>query len=204
MLLGLVFSVTDDTSATTGDQTIYNHDFNHPYLRQRTAPGDFVVDDAAVVTLRANNADGQSTVTLGAGFSAKAGSIFRAYVFNDPNMCSPFSYRLGNSSTSAPPAPSKQARPIATKRLNTQKTGAESKNINIGLFPNPTNGSISYLINKNEEYTYTISDVMGKVLQSGTFADKVNSINLSTFDKGIYIITVSNKEFTQTDRIILQ
>jgi hypothetical protein len=190
-------------SILAGDQSIYQHNVPY-YQRTRTSPGDFVVDDAAVVTMRANNADGQSAVTLGAGFSAKAGSIFRAYVFNDPNMCSPFSYRQGNPTASAPPAPTKQARPIATKRMNTQKTGAESKNINIALFPNPTNGSINYLINKNEEYTYSISDVMGKILQSGTFADKVNSINLTTFDKGIYIITVSNKEFSQTDRIILQ
>jgi hypothetical protein len=29
-------------------------------------------------------------------------------------------------------------------------------------------------------------------------------INLTTFDKGVYLITVSNKEFTQTDRILLQ
>ena len=191
-------------SILVGDQTIYQHNQLTPYDRQRTAVGDFVVDDAAVVTMRANNADGQSMVTLGAGFSAKAGSIFRAYVFNGPNMCSPFSYRQGNSTASAPPAPTKQSRPIATKRMNTQKTGTESKNINIALFPNPTNGSISYLITNNEEYTYTISDVMGKVLLSGAFADKVNTINLITFDKGVYLITVSNKEFTQTDRIILQ
>jgi hypothetical protein len=60
------------------------------YQRVRTAQGDFVVGEGAFVSFHANNFDNQSKITLGTGFSSKHGSIFRAYLYTDPNLCSPF------------------------------------------------------------------------------------------------------------------
>ncbi len=190
-------------SILAGNQNIYEHE-SPRYKRVRTSPGDFIVDTNAVVTMRANNGDGQSSIVLGAGFSAKAGSIFRAYIYTDPNMCNPFSssQRLANSNL--PDANIKQARPIYTKRANTQKLQQETKTISIALYPNPTNGNLYYVINNNEEFNYTITDITGKIIQTGQIGNVVNTINLSNFDKGIYLLTVSNKSYTQTDRIILQ
>lgn len=64
-------------SVLAGNQNIYKHDpnSNNWYQRLQTPPGDFVIENNAVVTMRASNKDGQGAVTLGAGFSSKHGSI---------------------------------------------------------------------------------------------------------------------------------
>ena len=191
-------------SILAGNQSIYDHDLSNRYNRVRTSPGDFIIDDGAVVTMRANNGDGNSTVTLGAGFSSKHGSIFRAYIYGD-TYCSPFSYnsqRTGNGS--APQPQTKEPRPIVTKRENSQKLTDPNAKINIALYPNPSNGEVNYVILKDAEYNYTITDITGKILLTGILKDTINTINLANYDKGVYLIIVSNKEYTQTDRIILQ
>lgn len=191
-----------------GNQTIYEHNAIK-YARQRTSPGDFIVGDGGIVTIRANNYNGTSSVTLGAGFSAKAGSIFRAYVFTDPNMCGPFnqndcSFRPSGNENNKPSKPVKEQRSIYAKRASKQKLTSENKQTNFTLYPNPSNGAVYYVVKELEELTYSISDLTGKVIETGTFNGKVNTIDLSKLDKGIYLITVTGKEYKQTDRIILQ
>jgi len=194
-------------SLLAGNQSIYQSDPNpnNWSARQRTTEGDFVVQDGGIVTFRANNYDGQSKITLGAGFSAKHGSIFRAYVYTDPNICPPFNYencafRPVADNPAAPPA----SRPIYSKRATAQKMNNELKKINLYLYPNPSSGSITYILKEAESYEYVLSDLTGKIIQTGMIAEKINNINLSYLEKGIYLITVSNKNYKRTDRIILQ
>lgn len=87
---------------------------------------------------------------------------------------------------------------------NAQKLGNQNAAITIALYPNPSNGDVNYVILKDAEYHYTITDVTGKILLTGILKDTINTINLANFGKGVYLIIVSNKDYTQTDRIILQ
>lgn len=199
-------------SVLVGNQSIYQHDPNplNWYKRQRTAPGDFVIDNNAVVTIRANNDDGASAVVLGAGFSAKAGSIFRAYVFNDPNMCGPFnlSARAANKNTQ-PETPVNVSRPVITsKRAATQSKVFSEKEAGlmpvIDVYPNPTSGSLYYSINKNVDFKYYLSDIAGRELESGTFAESQGMLDLSKYKAGVYFITVISDQIKQTNRIIVQ
>lgn len=191
-------------SILAGNQTIYEHNVGNEYPRKRTPPGDFVVDNGSIVTMRANNGDGNSAVVLGAGFSAKHGSVFRAYV-NGDSYCAPFSY----GQRTIPPSnnyalPVKEPRPIATKRVNAQKLTTVNKKINVSLYPNPSNGVVKYILSNQDIFDYTITDLTGKLLQTGVLKEGMNDINLSSFEKGIYLITIKSVEYKQTDRIILQ
>ena len=177
------------------------------YPRQRSSPGDFIIDDGAVVTMRSDNYNGTSSVTLGPGFSAKHGSIFRAYVFTtSPNLCNPFFYGLKTPATASSSPEGQNPRPIiSTKTANR----AVRKNMDkadkfIMLYPNPTNSEIYYDTKSSVDFEFTIFDAIGKVLQKGTFTKDRAKINLSGYAKGVYYITVTSGDMKQTDRIILQ
>jgi hypothetical protein len=71
-------------------------------------------------------------------------------------------------------------------------------------YPNPTAGSIFYDLKVDDSYSYTISDVTGRVLETGIINSANNQLNLSTFKNGIYLINIKNNNYIQTDRIILQ
>lgn len=193
-------------SILAGDQSIYENDQNNKYAQVRTSQGDFVVGEGAVVTFHANNYDGYGKVTLGPGFSSKHGSIFRAYLFTDPNLCAPFSYgQKTTSSIAAPPQIVKEARPVHSKRLAAHKTNlGTNQKINVGLYPNPTNGELIYVLNEDVSYDYEIANSMGQILQIGKISNSINKINMENLPKGVYLVTIKNNSYIQVDRIILQ
>ncbi len=155
--------------------------------------------------VHANNYNGQSKITLGAGFSSKHGSIFRAYLYKDPNLCQPFSYETARAITNTKaPIVNKVPRPIHTKRANSLKTNTVIKKINVQLYPNPSNGELIYVLNTTETYNYTITNTLGQTLQTGVLNTNINKINLLLFPKGVYLISIYNKDYKQTDRIILE
>ncbi|MCA0430495.1 MAG: T9SS type A sorting domain-containing protein [Bacteroidetes bacterium] len=199
-------------SILAGNQSIYQNEADpynpNPalwYKNQRTAQGDFVVGDGAVVTFHANNFDNQSKITLGAGFSSKHGSIFRAYLYTDPNLCSPFGEGARTIANTSPIVAKKQARPIHAKRATSVKTTTNAQQkINILLYPNPTNGELIYVLNTTETYNYTITNTLGQAVQTGVLSTNINKIDLAQLPKGVYLISIFNKDYKQTDRIILQ
>ena len=192
-------------SILAGDQSIYEHE-QTDYERVRTSQGDFVVGDGAVVTFHANNYNGQSKITLGAGFSSKHGSIFRAYLYKDPNLCQPFSYETARTMPQKPEFQNKNtSRPIFTKRATSVKTDAkQNQKINVVLYPNPTTGELVYVMSEGAEYDYTITNSLGQVVQLGKLTKNVNQLNIKSLPKGVYLITIHSKTYLQTDRIILQ
>lgn len=95
-------------------------------------------------------------------------------------------------------------RPIHTKRANSLKTNTVIKKINVQLYPNPSNGELIYVLNTTETYNYTITNTLGQALQTGVLNTNINKINLSQLLKGVYLISIFNKDYRQTDRIILE
>jgi len=193
-------------SVLSGNQTIYEHNQTSPYQRVRTSPGDFIIDDGAVVTIRANNDDGVSSVVLGAGFSAKQGSILRAYVYHDPNSCGPFSYASSRptSSNQKPDPPTNESRPIVSKRAVGQSLALGSESAGITLYPNPTAGYVFYALKSDAVFNYIITDVSGRELEKGLMKVPDSKIDLSRYKEGVYFITIFSNKLKQTDRIIIQ
>jgi hypothetical protein len=99
----------------------------------------------------------------------------------------------------------KEARTIHAKRATNVKTTTNAQQkINILLYPNPTNGELIYILNTTETYYYTITNTLGQAVQAGVLSTNINKINLAQLPKGVYLISIFNKDYKQTDRIILQ
>ncbi len=60
------------------------------------------------------------------------------------------------------------------------------------------------IINAAENYQYTLVDINGKTVATGTGLKGINRVNVSNQSKGMYIIQLFNNEQRQTERIIRQ
>jgi hypothetical protein len=60
------------------------------------------------------------------------------------------------------------------------------------------------IINAAENYQYRISDMNGRIINTGTGLRGINSVNISNQSKGMYIIQLFNNGQQQTERIIKQ
>ncbi len=78
-----------------------------------------------------------------------------------------------------------------TSTLSTKNIAFES----FKMFPNPTNGNNIYF-SVTEDATIHIYNVLGKLIQSSEVTKSKNSINISEFAKGIYLVKInSGKQF---------
>ena len=78
-----------------------------------------------------------------------------------------------------------------TSTLSTKSNAFES----FKMFPNPTNGNNIYF-SVTEDATIHIYNVLGKLIQSSEVTKSKNSINISEFAKGIYLVKInSGKQF---------
>ena len=78
-----------------------------------------------------------------------------------------------------------------TSTLSTKNIVFES----FKMFPNPTNGHRVYF-SASEDATINIYNVLGKLVQSSKVTKSKNSINISQFAKGIYLVKInSGKQF---------
>ena len=64
---------------------------------------------------------------------------------------------------------------------------------NLYLYPNPTTDILH--INLTENAAYILYDILGKELQRGNLSPNENTINLSGFEKGIYLLSINNQQF---------
>ncbi len=78
-----------------------------------------------------------------------------------------------------------------TSTLSTKSSTVES----FKMFPNPTNGNNIYF-SVTEDASIHIYNVLGKLIQSSEVTKSKNSINISEFAKGIYLVKInSGKQF---------
>ncbi len=83
-----------------------------------------------------------------------------------------------------------------------------SVNNSISLYPNPTNGNVRYTLSMPKEGTYTISisDVLGKTLSSSEVfvsSNYIGNIDMTTYSKGVYFISVKNDHYTAVKKIVV-
>ena len=82
-------------------------------------------------------------------------------------------------------------------------------NGNVSIYPNPTNGIFTIEMNDVEKdvYTIKITNVLGqKVFTTSQSVNGIykENIDLSTFQKGVYLIEIKNSTATITERIIVE
>lgn len=72
----------------------------------------------------------------------------------------------------------------------------------IKYYPNPTTGIVQFELSDAITYNYTLTNYLGQQLQTGKLNNSNNTISLSIFPKGIYIITLVDLEKSTTFKII--
>lgn len=91
----------------------------------------------------------------------------------------------------------KKANALATTALGLTDSAIEK----VRLYPNPTTGIVQ--ISTAETVKVTVVDMLGKVVYENASVDAQTQINLSSFQKGIYMAKIVGENTTQTEKIIL-
>lgn len=74
---------------------------------------------------------------------------------------------------------------------------------NINIFPNPSNGIINITLSDNSNITkYNIYNVAGVIVRSGNTDN--NQVDLTSLNKGIYMIKLDNNSSTEIHKLVLK
>ena len=76
-------------------------------------------------------------------------------------------------------------------------------NLDLNIYPNPSNGNVNIEIDENGDYLVQINDVVGKNIYSNNINNNT-SLNLEALNKGIYFVTISNEEKSNTTKLIIE
>ncbi|HXP50234.1 MAG TPA: T9SS type A sorting domain-containing protein, partial [Bacteroidia bacterium] len=78
-------------------------------------------------------------------------------------------------------------------------------NSNISIYPNPSNGIITVSIpSANEANTLRITDMIGNEIVKSQMKDVTKNLDLSSLQKGLYTITISNGTEKHIQKLIIQ
>ena len=72
------------------------------------------------------------------------------------------------------------------------------------VYPNPTNGVFTIELDGNVKYDVTISNVLGQTVYTTSITSMNTTIDLSSFEKGIYTIELKNNSGTYTEKVIVE
>ncbi len=75
-------------------------------------------------------------------------------------------------------------------------------NLGITLYPNPVNEVLNITLSKKEKVKVTIHDITGKEIYCSDYNLQYISINFKHYAKGVYLVTVKNKNGAVTKKII--
>lgn len=81
----------------------------------------------------------------------------------------------------------------------------DGKNMDVRLYPNPTNDIINVEVTNNTtiDLTYTVTNMVGQVVLTGILNRSVASLNLVELPKGVYNLSLYNEaQLIKTERIV--
>jgi len=75
---------------------------------------------------------------------------------------------------------------------------------NLNIYPNPTNGMIYISLEGYTHYDIVINDILGKTIYKGSLSSIKNSIDLTKFGKGVYMLELKNNQQVFSKKIIVE
>jgi len=76
---------------------------------------------------------------------------------------------------------------------------------NVKIYPNPTKGMLTLQFDKPVKTgSYSLSDLSGKLLSDGTITNPIVTLDLSRYENGVYLLTLTLDGQTDTWKIIKQ
>jgi len=93
---------------------------------------------------------------------------------------------------------------VRMKLGNGQGFDIEEATLNgVSVFPNPSTGIININFENNDFYIVEVSNIIGEIV----LVKKISSntiLDLSNYDKGTYLVKVSNSELSKTERVVIE
>ena len=77
-----------------------------------------------------------------------------------------------------------------------------SQNESFRIYPNPANDVLTIKTNTSGLHTIEIISLNGQVIKSMKMDGPVQQIDLSSLEKGVYVIHIRSKDFVRTQKII--
>ncbi|OFX27463.1 MAG: hypothetical protein A2033_18245 [Bacteroidetes bacterium GWA2_31_9] len=149
-----------------------------------------------------NGANLVSLIQTSDGGFAMAGWVFPSSTVSEQSMWVIKTDSLGN--TCFPDSGELGCMTIVT----IEETPTEKGNANINVFPNPSASSITIDIQKaeNEQTSIEILSLNGSVIYKNNLPSQQTkqNIDISSFSKGVYFVTVKSSTFTETRKLIIQ
>ena len=91
----------------------------------------------------------------------------------------------------------------AISELKLSATGIQFLNRNeVKIYPNPTTDKVFVKLPSATKTTISIFDMKGRLITRNQFTEMINEIDLSSYQKGIYIIEVKGETIIKTERLI--
>ena len=70
------------------------------------------------------------------------------------------------------------------------------------IYPNPTNGLVNIKRFEPGECVVEIASLNGQIIYGGEMKETIHQLDLSSFEKGVYLITIRSVYFVTTRKII--
>jgi len=78
------------------------------------------------------------------------------------------------------------------------------KQTGLSIYPNPTNDLLTIETSQPGQHFIEITSLNGQLLYTDRMEGPTHQIDLSSFEKGLYLITVRSRDFVRTEKIIKQ
>ena len=91
----------------------------------------------------------------------------------------------------------------AIRMITGDSVGLEEEIAGLNVYPNPSNGIVNIELEGNQTFLVQVNDVVGKLISE----ENINSnttLNLQDLERGVYFITVSDSETSQTTKVIIE
>ena len=79
---------------------------------------------------------------------------------------------------------------------------SDFRSTNSWIYPNPASDLLNLQLREPGEYSIEIISLNGQLLFSKSLVGTSHQIDLSSFQKGVYLITIRSKDFVTTRKVI--
>ena len=93
---------------------------------------------------------------------------------------------------------------LAGCQANCIQTGLDETELSFSIYPNPSEGIFAIKLDAATSFDITVYNVLGQPVLT-TFTDKlITTIDLTSFEKGIYTVELKDKEAVYIERVIIE
>jgi hypothetical protein len=83
-------------------------------------------------------------------------------------------------------------------------TGLEETESSFSIYPNPSKGIFSIKLDAASSYDVSVYNVLGQTVVSTVISNMITTIDLSSFDKGIYTVELKDKQSIHIEKVIVE